>query len=81
MPDVRAAAQSREEEATELSRGRPMRLNIRIRPDQQEQLRQAKFDIQAAFREETTETQILEAFIGEEFPGWVQRKLKGDGKK
>lgn len=58
--------------------------HTRLLPDQQEELREAKYDIQARFRTDLGESEILQQFFYEEFPGWKARKLAaadkgGDG--
>jgi len=50
----------------------------RLLPDQQEVLREAKFDLQARFRTDLDESAILQQFFDEEFPGWKARKLADD---
>ena len=52
----------------------------RLLPDQQEVLREAKFDLQARFRTDLDESAILQQFFDEEFPGWKVRKLAADDK-
>jgi hypothetical protein len=50
----------------------------RVTPEHQELLREAKFDLMAHFRRDVDETGVLQAFIDEEFLGWLKRKLGGD---
>lgn len=42
-----------------------------------EQLRQAKFDIQAKERRELDEVAVLEQFMGDGFADWLARRLGG----
>ena len=49
---------------------------IRLRPDQIEQLRNAKFDYQARHREEVEETELLRQFFDECFEDWIKRSLQ-----
>jgi regulatory Fis family protein len=59
---------------TEMSR-RPKRGPIRLRPDQAETLREAKFDFQAKHRVEAGESDLLQRFFDETFPEWLKRCL------
>ncbi len=47
----------------------------RLLPDQVEELREAKYDIQARFRTDLGESEILQQFFDEEFKLWKARKL------
>ena len=47
----------------------------RLRPNQQDRLREAKFDLNARYRVETDENLILQQFFDENFEEWVRVKL------
>lgn len=53
------------------ARSKPTRLT----PPHEDRLREAKFDLQARYRAEIGESQILEQFFADEFEGWIKRKL------
>lgn len=55
---------------------RPRRSPLRILPEHQEMLREAKLDFGATFRIETDENTILAQFIEEEFEGWARKKKR-----
>lgn len=54
-------------------RGKPQ--PARILPHHQEELRQAKFDFQAKYRTEISETKLLELFFGKCFQPWIREEL------
>jgi hypothetical protein len=47
----------------------------RLRPNQQDRLREAKLDLGARYRVETDENLILQQFFDETFEGWIDHKL------
>lgn len=47
----------------------------RLKPEQQDRLKAAKFDLQAAYRVETDENALLQQFFDETFDAWVEGKL------
>jgi len=47
----------------------------RLRPGQQDRLREAKLDLGAKYRVETNENLILQQFFDENFEDWLDRKL------
>jgi len=47
----------------------------RLKPAQQDRLKAAKFDLQAAFRVETDENALLQAFFDETFDAWFEAKM------
>ncbi len=49
---------------------------IRLRPDQVEALREAKFDFQAKHRTEVGESDLLQRFFDEGFAEWLKRCLE-----
>lgn len=54
---------------------RPQTKLVRLRPDQIDVLRDAKFDYQAKHRQETEESDLLQHFFDESFPEWLKRAL------
>ena len=48
---------------------------IRVRPDIQARLREAKYDLMARYRVDIDEQAILEQFFEEAFEGWLGGKL------
>jgi hypothetical protein len=54
---------------------RPRRTPLRLLPEHQDQLRDAKLDFGARFRLETDENAILNQFFEEEFEAWRTKKL------
>ncbi|HKP99853.1 MAG TPA: helix-turn-helix domain-containing protein [Actinomycetes bacterium] len=54
---------------------RPKQQPLRLKPEQVDKLREAKFDIAAKARHETDENAILQQFFADEFDDWLQRLL------
>jgi len=54
---------------------RPQTRPARLRPDQIDALRDAKFDYQAKHRRETEESDLLQQFFDESFHEWLKRAL------
>jgi hypothetical protein len=52
----------------------------RLKPEQLDRLREAKFDLQARYREDYDENRILWEFFDDGFDAWLKTKL-GDKKK
>lgn len=50
----------------------------RMRPDQQDRLRAAKFELMGRYRVETDENAILQQFFEEAFEAWLHSKLTGE---
>jgi len=49
---------------------------LRLRPDQIERLRNAKFDVNARFRRDADEAGLLRAFFDDAFPTWIESILR-----
>ncbi len=54
---------------------------LRVRPDNQEMIREAKLDVWAKLRIESDENELLNQFIAEKFPSWIQSKTEPGRKK
>lgn len=50
----------------------------RLRPEQLDELRAAKFDLMGKFKVETDENALLQQFFAEAFAAWLHSKLTGD---
>jgi hypothetical protein len=54
---------------------------IKLRPDQIDALREAKFDFQAKHRVEAGESDLLQKFFDESFTAWLKRCLDREPRK
>ena len=53
---------------------------IRLRPDQVDQLREAKFDFMAKHRAEAGESDLLQRFFDSAFGDWLKQALRTEKK-
>jgi len=54
---------------------------VRLRPDQLDRLRDAKYDFQAKHRTDLREEDLLQQFFDDEFVAWIKRGLATESKR